>query len=30
VSVFMCVFLKTQIDRDNICSVLTGVWIALF
>jgi hypothetical protein len=25
VSVFMCVFLKTQIDRDNICSVLTGV-----
>jgi hypothetical protein len=25
VSVFMCMFLKTQIDRVNICSVLTGV-----
>jgi hypothetical protein len=26
----MCMFLKPESDRENICSVSTGVWIALF
>jgi hypothetical protein len=30
VSVFMCVLLKHQSNRKNICSVSTGVWIARF
>ena len=30
VSAFMCMFLKHQSDGENICSVSTGVWIALF
>ena len=30
VSAFMCMFLKPQSDRENICSVSTGVWISLF
>ena len=30
VSAFMCMFLKTQSDREYICSVSTGVWISLF
>ena len=30
VSNFMCMFLKHQSDRENICSVSTGVWISLF
>ena len=30
VSAFMCMFLKHQSDRENICSVSTGGWIALF
>jgi len=30
VSAFLCVFLKPHSDREYICSVLTGAWIALF
>ena len=30
VSSLMCMFLKSQSDRENICSVSTGVWISLF
>ena len=30
VSTFMYVFPEPQSDRENICSVLTGAWIALF
>jgi hypothetical protein len=30
VSAFMCMFLKHQSDRKNICSISTGVWIAIF
>jgi len=30
VSTFMCVLLKHQSDGEYICSVSTGVWIALF
>ena len=30
VSAFMSIALKHQSDRENICSVSTGVWIALF
>jgi hypothetical protein len=30
VSAFMCMFLKHQSDRKNICSVSTGASIALF
>ena len=30
VSAFMCMFLKHKSERENICSVPTDVWIALF
>ena len=30
VSAFMCMFLKRQSDRENICSVWTDCWISLF
>ena len=30
VSAFMCMFLKHQSDRENICSVSTDCWISLF
>jgi len=30
VSAFMCMFLKSQSDKENICSVSTDVWISLF
>jgi len=30
VSAFMCMFLKPQSDRQDICSVSTGDWISLF
>jgi len=30
VSSIMCMFLKSQSDTENICSVSTGVWISLF
>jgi hypothetical protein len=29
VSAFMCIFLKHQSDRENICSVTTDGWISL-
>jgi hypothetical protein len=30
VSGFMCIFIKPQSDRENICSVLTFGWNAVF
>jgi hypothetical protein len=30
VSALMCMFLNHQYHRKNVCSVSTGVWIALF
>jgi hypothetical protein len=30
VSAFMCMIFKPQSDEENICSLSTGVWIALF
>ena len=30
VSAFMCMIIKPQSHGENICSLSTGVWIALF